>query len=387
MASKPLLIVGAGFSGAVLARELAAGGGRRVVVVDARAHMAGNCHTERDAATGVMVHRYGPHIFHTDRREVWDYLDRFGKLRPYTHRVKASIARGVFSLPVNLHTINQFFGKRFDPREARAFLESLGDHSIGEPRNFEEQALKMIGRELYDAFFLGYTRKQWGCDPRELPASILKRLPVRFDYNDSYYHDPYQGMPELGYTEAVRRILDHPGIEVRLSTAWRPGDAGDFGHVFYTGPLDGYFGYDEGRLRYRTVSWDRVEAEGDFQGNAQINYPELAILHTRIYEHKHLAPWETHARTLAFVEHSRETGPADDPYYPLRLEADRALFQAYARRAEEQRGVSFLGRLATYRYLDMHHVIGEALDFAQAWMRAEAACERRPVFPAGLLTP
>ncbi len=318
----------------MLAREFAEQG-RRVLVIDARPHLAGNCHTERDNATGVMLHQYGPHTFHTDRRDVWDYLDRFGELQPFTNRIKASTRRGIFTLPINLHTINQFFGRRFSPAEARAWVDSLADHTIGEPRNFEEQALKMVGRELYETFFFGYTKKQWGLEPRELPASILKRLPVRFDYNDSYYNERFQGIPRHGYTAAVRAMLDHPQIEVRLSTVWDPAMCAEFAHVFYTGPIDGFFGYELGRLRYRTVSWERLEGDGDFQGNAIINYPELDVPHTRIHEPKHFAPWEQHARTVALVESSRATAAGDDPYYPLRLDSDLALFQQYARRARE----------------------------------------------------
>ena len=379
--ARPLLIVGAGFSGAVLARQLAEAGERRIVVIDARLHLAGNCHTERDEATGVMMHRYGPHTFHTDREEVWRYLDRFAELQPFTNRIRASIARGVFSLPINLGTINQFFGKRFRPEEARRFLESQADRSIGEPANFEEQALKFLGRELYDAFFYGYTRKQWGVEPRELPASILKRLPVRFDYHDSYYRDPFQGIPRHGYTEAVRRMLEHPAISVQLGAKWEPGAAGEFAHVFYTGPLDEYFGHRFGRLRYRTVFWERIEEAGDFQGNAIINYPGLEEPQTRIFESKHFAPWEKHERTVASVEFSKATDAGDDPFYPLRLAEDRQLFARYAREAVAVRGVSFLGRLATYRYLDMQHVIAEALEFSTAWLRARAEEKPLPVFP------
>src|SRR5471030_3253254 len=200
------LVVGAGFSGAVLARELVERLGCRVTVIDSRSHVAGNCHTERDAATGVMIHKYGPHIFNTNRPHVWEYVHRFGVLRPFVNRVKASTSRGIFSLPINLHTINQYFGKRLNPTEARAFLESLGDKTIGEPRNFEEQALKFLGRELYETFFHGYTKKQWGCEPRELSASILKRLPVRFNYDEGYYTDSWQGMPVEGYTPLFQRL-------------------------------------------------------------------------------------------------------------------------------------------------------------------------------------
>ena len=304
-------MVGAGFSGAVLARELAESGiAQSILVIDERPHIAGNCHTERDPATGIMIHRYGPHIFNTNREHVWNYVNRFDEFKPFINRVKSSTSRGVFSMPINLHTINQFFGTRFSPREAMAFVETLGDKSITEPRNFEEQALKLIGRELYETFFRGYTRKQWGCDPKELPASILKRLPIRFSYDDNYYNAKYQGIPTNGYTAVVERILDHPAIEVRLSTRFRREMESEFDHVFYTGPLDAYFDYREGRLSYRTVTFERIDDEGDYQGNAVINYPDESVPYTRIHEHKHFTPWEKHEKTVAFREYSKETGPA-----------------------------------------------------------------------------
>lgn len=377
-----ILIVGAGFSGAVLARQLADLAGVKSLIIDARDHIAGNCHTERDKDTGIMVHSYGPHIFHTDRLDVWDYVNRFGEFKPFVNRVKATIGRGVFSLPVNLHTINQFFGTKLSPAEAREFIQEKADTSITEPANFEEQAMKFIGRELYEAFFHGYTKKQWGCEPTELPAAILSRLPVRFSYDDNYYNSPYQGMPAEGYTEVIAKILDHPNIEVRLKTRYEHAMAGQFDHVFYTGPLDEYFGHRLGRLSYRTVFWDKQKSEGDFQGVAVMNYPDPKVPHTRIHEHKHFTPWEKHESTLVFTEYSKETGPDDIPYYPKRLAADKELLASYAELAKAEAKVSFLGRLATYRYMDMHQVIGEALDFADAWLDAKSAGSQTPVFPA-----
>ncbi|MDB6151069.1 MAG: glf [Chthoniobacter sp.] len=363
------LFVGAGFSGAVLARELVTRMECEAVVIDSRPHIGGNCHTERDPTTGVMLHVYGPHIFNTSNERVWAYVQQFGVFRPFINRVKASTSRGVFSMPINLHTINQFFGKRFNPVEARAFVAGLGDQSIEEPQNFQEQALKFLGRDLYQTFFYGYTRKQWGCEPTELPASILKRLPVRFNYDDNYYNQKFQGIPEDGYTAIIARILDHPAIEVRLNTAFRRGDAEQFDHVFYTGPIDAFFDFSEGRLGYRTVNFERIDAEGDYQGNPVINYPDMEVPWTRVHEHKHFAPWETHERTVAFRETSKETAPDDVPYYPKRLAADREILLRYRAMAEAQPGVSFLGRLATYRYMDMEAVIGEALEFADAFQR------------------
>ena len=357
-------------SGATLARELVEGLKCRVTLLEEKSHMAGNCHSKRDESTGVMVHVYGPHIFHTDRQDVWDYVNRFERFQPFVNRVKASTSQGVFTLPVNLHTINQFFNKRLNPEEARKFLQSLGDRSIGEPKNFEEQALKFVGRELYEAFFYGYTLKQWGCEPRELPASILKRLPIRFNYDDNYYNSALQGIPTNGYTAMVEKILDHPLIEVRLSTRFDPSMEPEYDHTFYTGPIDGYFGFSNGRLGYRTVTFERIEAEGDYQGNAVINYPDPTEAFTRIHEHKHFAPWEKHERTVAFKEYSKETEAEDVPYYPKRLSADMAILEQYQQMAKELGKVSFLGRLGTYRYMDMHMVIGEALDFAKSFIQS-----------------
>lgn len=433
------LVVGAGFSGAVLARELVSRLDARVLVLDERPHLGGNCHTERDSATGVLVHRYGPHIFNTNEERVWAYVNRFGTFRPFINRVKAVTARGVFSLPINLHTINQLFGTRLDPGEARRFIAEKADASIGEPKNLEEQALKLFGREIYETFFYGYTCKQWGCPPRDLPPEILKRLPVRFDYNDNYYDKIYQGIPAEGYTKVVRRILDHPRIEVRLGEKFSAKTISDLppdhpieiphgpiarrasfpdsdlrsaiSHIFYTGPIDAFFDYSEGRLGYRTVTFERIEADGDFQGNAVINYAESAVPFTRIHEHKHFAPWETHARTVAFREFSKETSTEDIPYYPKRLPADLVLLKKYrtlamrdfecgmfnaelnqtrARREKNnpeskiqnpKSNISFLGRLATYRYMDMERVIAEALDFAEVFVTATRTGRQPPVFP------
>lgn len=372
-------IIGAGFSGAVAARQLAENLDCRIEVWDSRSHLAGNCHTERDLETGIMVHRYGPHIFNTDNERVWDYVRRFGDFRPFVNRVKAVTRRGVFSLPINLLTINQFFEKNFRPSEAEAFVKTLGDHTIANPENFEQQALKMLGRDLYEAFFEGYTVKQWGCHPKELPASILKRLPVRFNYDDNYYQKRFQGIPAEGYTEIVRRLLDHPNIAVKLNQPydpaqpnWSPDDKPDW--LIYTGPIDAFFSFTEGRLAYRTVTFEKIQTdESDYQGNAVVNFSDPCVPWTRIHEHKHFTPWESHQRTIAFREFSKETSPSDIPYYPKRLVSDLAILKKYrglaespCARAKAGVPVSFLGRLATYRYMDMETVIGEALEFCDS---------------------
>ncbi|MFD0750786.1 UDP-galactopyranose mutase [Mucilaginibacter calamicampi] len=364
MRSQNYLIIGAGFSGAVIAEQLSKNIDCSITVLDERNHIGGNCHTERDGATGIMVHTYGPHIFNTDNKEVWDYINRFGNFKNYTHRVKAIYQDKVYTLPINLHTINQFFGKNFTPAEAEAFIASRVV-KIAEPANFEEQAMTMIGADLYKAFMYGYTKKQWGCEPKELPASIIKRLPLRFNYNDSYYHGQFFGIPEEGYSAIIEKMLTHDNIEIRLNTRFNSAfDTGAYDHIFYTGPIDAYFDYCYGRLGYRTVTFDRNEAEGDFQGASQINYCDEDVSHTRVVEYKHFTPWEEHDQTVYFKEYSKETGDDDVPYYPKRLTADMDKLSLYQAQVAQLDKVTFLGRLATYRYMDMHHVIAEALQLA-----------------------
>lgn len=385
-----ILLVGAGLSGAVIGRHLAEAG-HRITIVDARDHVAGNCHTERDAETGVMVHVYGPHIFHTDDAEVWDYVNRFETFQPYKNRVKTTSRDpqgelGVFSLPVNLHTINQFFRKTLRPDEARAFItEEQADTSIADPQTFEEQALRFVGRDLYEAFFKGYTIKQWGVQPSELPASILKRLPLRFNYDDNYFFHRFQGMPENGYTAMVERILDHPAIELQLGTSFRRDQAGEYDHVFYSGPLDGWFDYELGRLGYRTLDFERFSYQGDYQGCAVMNYGEVDVPYTRITEHKHFAPWESHEGSVCYREFSRACTPEDIPYYPIRQVREKALLADYVARAEAEQGVTFVGRLGTYRYLDMDVTIREALDAARTFLTHAEAGTAMPAFVAAPL--
>jgi UDP-galactopyranose mutase len=366
--TRGIAIVGAGLSGAVIGRTLAEAG-HVVDVFDMRDHVAGNCHTERDAQTGVMVHVYGPHIFHTDDEEVWDYVNRFQTFLPYKNRVKTTSGGQVYSLPVNLHTINQFFGKTLRPDEARAFIDQLGDRSIDEPRSFEEQALRFLGRDLYEAFFKGYTEKQWGCAPSQLPASILKRLPVRFNYDDNYFAHRHQGMPAQGYTDMVARILDHSGIRLHLNTRFDRSSVDAFDHCFYSGPLDGYFDYAHGRLGYRTLDFERFTYQGDYQGCAVMNYGDSSVPYTRITEHKHFSPWEEHEGSVCYREYSRACEPQDIPYYPIRLMEDQAQLALYLADCAQEQAVTFVGRLGTYRYLDMDVTIREALDVARRFLQ------------------
>ena len=373
------LMVGAGLSGAVIGRHLAELG-HRVTIVDARPHVAGNCHCERDPATGVMVHIYGPHIFHTDDAEVWEYVNRYTTFMPYKNRVKTVSGGQVYSLPVNLHTINQFFHATMNPAEAKTFLESKADTTITDPQTFEDQALRFVGQELYEAFFKGYTQKQWGVDPTQLPASILKRLPVRFNYDDNYFFHKFQGMPENGYTAMVERILDHPNITVHLSTRFVRDQAAQYDHVFYSGPLDGWYDYDIGRLGYRTLDFERFSHQGDYQGCAVMNYGEVEVPWTRITEHKHFSPWEAHEGSVLYREFSRLCGPDDIPYYPIRLMEEQELLKQYVSRADAETGVTFVGRLATYRYLDMDVTIREALNTARAFVENTGKGVAMPAF-------
>jgi UDP-galactopyranose mutase len=362
-------IAGAGFSGSVIARQVAEAG-HEAVVHDVRDHVGGNCHTERDPRTGVMIHRYGPHIFHTGNERVWIYVNRFGTMMPYNHRVRTTVGGRVYLLPVNLFTINQVFGLALRPHEARDFIAAQADSSIETPRNLEEQALKLMGRRLYEVFFRGYTRKQWGLEPTEIPASVITRLPLRFSYDDSYFDHPHQAIPLHGYTRIVEAILDHPRIEVRLSRRFSASDRADFDHAIWTGPLDEWFGHSFGRLGYRTLDFEELRAQGDYLGCAVMNYGDLDVPYTRITEHKHFAPWEQHEGTVCFRETSRLAGEDDIPFYPIRLADDQALLSRYLEAARAETGVTFVGRLGTYRYLDMDVSIAEALAAADGILAA-----------------
>jgi UDP-galactopyranose mutase len=366
-----ILVVGAGFSGAVIAHELAAAGWK-VLVIDRRRHLGGNCYTERDEETGVMLHKYGPHILHTGDREVWEYLNRLGEIRPFTNRVKAVNRHGVFSFPINLHTINQYFSRTMGPDGARELLDSVRVKDITEPQNFEEACLAKLGRELYEAFFKQYTIKQWGRDPKNIPASVADRLPLRFNYDDNYYHTQYQGIPVNGYTEIFERLLDssNGNLLFALGSGYEQGMEKDFRYTFYTGPIDEFFSYKHGRLSYRTVEFQTSRGKGDIQGNAVLNYTDDVSEYTRSHEHKHFAPWESHEGSVLMFEFSKETGENDEPYYPVNTNADRLILANYQREALELRHIEFMGRLGSYKYLDMSSTVRQALDVARAWLRA-----------------
>ncbi|CAM3455041.1 UDP-galactopyranose mutase [Rouxiella silvae] len=379
MTQKNILIVGAGFSGVVIGRKLAEQG-HKIRIIDKRSHIAGNCFDARDEQSQVMVHTYGPHIFHTDNEVVWNFINEFSTMMPYVNRVKATYGGKVFSLPINLHTINQFFNKTCSPTEAKKLIEEKGDSSIVDPQTFEEQALRFVGKELYEAFFKGYTIKQWGMSPAELPASILKRLPVRFNYDDNYFNHKFQGMPKDGYTDMVQKIASHANITVELETEFDIAERENYDHVFYSGPLDSFYDYEYGRLGYRTLDFEKFTVDGDYQGCAVMNYCEQNVPYTRITEHKYFSPWESHDKSVCYKEFSRSCEENDIPYYPIRQVGEIALLDKYLKLAMEEKNITFVGRLGTYRYLDMDVTIAEALKTAETYLASASADTEMPVF-------
>jgi UDP-galactopyranose mutase len=357
--SARFLVVGAGLSGTIVANQLATHG-FEVDVFETRNHVGGNVFTCKDAETGIVKHVYGPHIFNTNNEAVWNFVSKYLQFNSYINRVKVRHLDQIYSFPINLHTINQFFESTFNPSEAAAYIDSVRAKHISEPKNFEEQALSLVGAEIYEAFLKGYTIKQWGSHPTELPASILKRIPIRFNYNDNYYDKKFQGIPIEGYTPLFDKLLDHKNINLVLNQQFHSETKNDYEHVFYSGTLDGYFKLKYGSLGYRTVYWNDFVVEGDYQGNAVINYSDLTTAHTRVVEHAHFYPGSKFKKSLVSFEFSKETTPFDEPFYPKRLPADIAILNSYLEEAKRLKNLTFLGRLGTYRYLDMDVTIEEA---------------------------
>ena len=354
------LIVGAGLFGAVFAREMT-DAGKRCLVIDRRDHVAGNACTE--TVEGIAVHRYGAHIFHTNDDAVWDYVNRFARFNRFTNSPIANYKGELYNLPFNMNTFHQMWGVT-TPAQARAEIrrqqEASGD---GEPQNLEEQAIRLVGRDIYEKLIKGYTQKQWGRPCTELPSFIIRRLPVRFTYDNNYFNARHQGIPEDGYTALVERMLE--GIPVRLHT--------DFLHqrqelsalaecVLYTGPIDAYFDYRLGALEYRSLRFETELLDTDnYQGNAVVNYTDAETPYTRIIEHKHFV-YGTQPKTVITREYSAEWRPGDEPYYPVNDGKNAALYQAYRALAQREQRVIFGGRLGEYRYYDMDQVVRAALD-------------------------
>jgi len=362
-----LVIVGSGFFGLTIAERCAADLGLQVLVLERRPHIGGNAYSEADPETGIEVHRYGAHLFHTSNKRVWDYVNRFTDFTGYQHHVYTSHRGQVFPMPINLGTINQFFDAAYSPDEARALIrEQAAELGGKEPENFVEKGVSLIGRPLYEAFIAHYTAKQWQTDPERLSPDIISRLPVRYTYDNRYFNDTYEGLPVDGYTAWLQRMAEDERIEVRLDTDFidvRDDYVGKV-PVVYTGPVDEYFGSSEGELSWRTLDFEReVVATGDFQGTSVMNYPDPEVPFTRIHEFRHFHPERDYPgdRTVIMREYSRFAEKGDEPYYPVNTAEDREKLLRYRELARKEPMVLFGGRLGTYRYLDMHMAIGSAL--------------------------
>ncbi len=368
-----LLIVGSGLFGLTIA-ERAAASGRKVTIVERRHHLGGNAYSENEPTTGIEVHRYGAHLFHTSNATVWEYVNRFTAFTSYVHRVYTNHRGVVYPLPINLGTINQFFAAAYTPDQARALVhEQAGEFDPKAAGNLEERGIGLIGRPLYEAFIRDYTAKQWQTDPTQLPAEVISRLPVRYTYDNRYFNDTWEGLPVEGYTAWLERMADHANIEVHLSTDFFDVDQplnkrGAVGQVpiVYTGPVDRYFDYAQGELGWRTLDFEQeVLGTGDFQGTSVMNYADADVPYTRIHEFRHFHPERADRypadRTVIMREYSRFASRDDEPYYPVNTAADRRGLLAYRELAKGERGVHFGGRLGTYQYLDMHMAIGSAL--------------------------
>ena len=362
------LIVGAGLFGAVFAHE-AVRAGKKVLVIDKRNHIAGNIYTEE--VDGIQVHRYGAHIFHTSDREVWDYVQQFAHFNHYVNSPLAVFEDELYNLPFNMNTFSKMWGIR-TPEEAKRIIDSqIAEAGITEPRNLEEQAVSLVGYDVYRKLIEGYTRKQWGRECRELPSFIIKRLPLRFVYDNNYFNDPYQGIPEGGYTQIVEKMLE--GTTVLLNTEYKAfindsakSGKDTFGKVLYTGMIDAYYDYCYGALEYRSLHFEEeiLEDCDNYQGNAVVNYTEWKIPYTRIIEHKHFE-FGKGKGTVITREYPAAWQKGDEPYYPVNNEENNALYQKYKELADKESGVIFGGRLGQYRYFDMDQVVRCALDMVK----------------------
>ncbi|WP_207894436.1 UDP-galactopyranose mutase [Tamaricihabitans halophyticus] len=368
-----LVVVGSGFFGLTVAERTASQLNKRVLVLERRSHIGGNAYSEVEPETGIEVHRYGAHLFHTSNKRVWEYVNQFTDFTNYQHRVFARYQGQVYAFPMNLALINQFFGRSFTPDEARALIaEQSAEIDTKDAQNLEEKAVSLIGRPLYEAFIRGYNAKQWQTDPRELSPAIITRLPVRYNFNNRYFNDDFEGLPVDGYTAWLERMAEHENIDVRLNVDYFDlQDQIPAGTpVVYTGPLDRYFDYSAGRLGWRTLDFEQevLRDTGDFQGTSVVNYNDEDVPYTRIHEFRHFHPEreDRHPKdkTVIVREYSRFAEDDDEPYYPINTEENRAKLERYRELAKieaKERNVIFGGRLGTYKYLDMHMAIGSAL--------------------------
>ena len=367
-----LVVVGSGLFGLTIAEQAATELGLKVALLDRRSHIGGNAYSEKEKQTGIEVHRYGAHLFHTSNERVWEYVNRFTEFTNYVHRVYTRHNGIVYPMPINLGTINQFFNAAYSPAEAKALIaEQAGELAGTDPQNLNDKGISLIGRPLYEAFIKHYTAKQWQTPPEELPASIISRLPVRYNYDNRYFNDKYEGLPVDGYAAWLERMAAHPNIEVHLNTDFfEPGHQYSRENVLgqipvvYTGPVDRYFDYAEGDLSWRTIDLEEeVLPIEDFQGCSVMNYPDADVPFTRIHEFRHFHPERDYTKdaTVIMREYSRFANKGDEPYYPVNPSVDREKLLAYRDLAKGENNVLFGGRLGTYKYLDMHMAIGAAL--------------------------
>ncbi|RSM61691.1 UDP-galactopyranose mutase [Kibdelosporangium aridum] len=366
-----LVIVGAGFFGLTVAEQTATKLNKRVLVLERRSHIGGNAYSEAEPETGIEVHKYGAHLFHTSNKRVWDYVTQFTEFTDYKHRVYTNHQGQVYPMPMNLAMINQFFGRAFTPDEARQLVaEQAAEVDAKDVQNLEDKAISLIGRKLYEAFIKGYTAKQWQTDPKDLDAGIITRLPVRYNYDNRYFNDTYEGLPKNGYTAWLEKMAEHPNIEVRLNVDYfevrNQIPAGT--PTVYTGPIDRYFDYSEGRLGWRTVDLEQevVSTTGDFQGTSVMNYADEDVPFTRILEFRHFHPERDYPtdKTVIVREYARFAKEDDEPYYPINTPENRSMLERYRELIKveaKERNIIFGGRLGTYKYLDMHMAIGSAL--------------------------
>nr|CAA9337214.1 MAG: UDP-galactopyranose mutase [uncultured Nocardioidaceae bacterium] len=362
-----LVIVGSGLFGLTIAERCVNDLGLKVLILERRNHVGGNAYSAPDPETGIEVHQYGAHLFHTSNTRVWEYVNRFTSFTGYQHRVFTNFRGRIYPMPINLATMCEYFGKALTPTEARRLVvEQSQEIATGEARNLEEKAISLIGRPLYEAFIRGYTAKQWQTDPTELPAEIISRLPVRYNFDNRYFNDTYEGLPTGGYTKWMETMADHDRIEIRLDTEFADSRADIVGNVpvVYTGPVDAYFDNELGSLSWRTIDLETsVEPVGDFQGTSVMNYADEDVPFTRIIEPRHFHPERQYVsdRTVIQREYSRFAEVGDEPYYPINTPEDRAKLLQYRELATAEKQVLFGGRLGTYKYLDMHMAIGAAL--------------------------
>ncbi|WP_046115568.1 UDP-galactopyranose mutase [Aquincola tertiaricarbonis] len=350
------LIVGAGFAGSVLAERLANELDARVLIVDKRPHIGGNAYDCYDEA-GVLIHPYGPHIFHTNSADIFDYLSRFTEWRPYQHRVLASVDGQQLPIPINLDTVNRLYGLNLTSFEMKEWLQTVVE-PCDEVRTSEDVVVSTLGRDLYNKFFRGYTRKQWGLDPSELDASVTARVPLRTNRDDRYFADTFQAMPRLGYTRMFQNMLSHPNIKVMLNTDYREVVGMlPWKHMVYTGPIDAFFDHRHGKLPYRSLRFEHVTVQQEqFQPVGTVNFPN-DYGYTRVSEFKHITGQKHHCSSLVYEYPCAE----GDPYYPVPREENAALYRKYQAEAEALDNVTFVGRLATYRYYNMDQVVGQSL--------------------------